>query len=489
MEQDPKEISEALTFDDVLLVPQETAVLPGETDLRTRLTRKISLNIPLLSAAMDTVTEARTAITMAQEGGIGIVHKNLPPKHQALEVERVKKYESGMIVNPIDMKPGQTIAEAQEVMQRYNISGLPIVENEGLVGILTNRDLRFEKRLDMKIRDVMTKDLITAPEGTPLEQAIEILHENRIEKLPVVDNRGCLKGLITIKDIEKARRYPGSSKDTMGRLLVGAAVGVSADTEERVHRLLEAGADLLVVDTAHGHAKAVRETVENIKKEYPDAVVVAGNVATAEGTEFLARAGVDAVKIGVGPGSICTTRIIAGVGVPQLTAILECSKAARKHDLPIIADGGIKYSGDITKALAAGADTVMVGGLFAGTDESPGDLILYQGRSYKAYRGMGSLEAMKEGSRDRYGQEYVQEELKLVPEGIVGRVPHKGPLSESIFQLMGGVRSGMGYLGCLTIPDLQKKARFVRITLSGLKESHVHGVIITKEAPNYRLEQ
>jgi len=488
MEFDPKKIPEALTFDDVLLVPQQTRILPHETELRTRLTRDIYLNIPLLSSAMDTVTEARTAITMAQEGGIGVIHRNLSPERQALEVERVKKYESGMIVNPIDMHPDQVLAEAQEVMEKNNISGVPIVENDALVGILTNRDLRFEKRLQMKIRDVMTKDLITAPEGTSLEQAIEILHEHRIEKLPVVDKDGRLKGLITIKDIEKARRYPDASKDTMGRLLVGAAIGVSEDREERVERLLRVGVDILFVDTAHGHSLRVEETVRDIKKSTPDAVVIAGNVATGEGTEYLARAGVDAVKVGVGPGSICTTRIVAGVGVPQLTAIIECQRAAKKHGVPIIGDGGIKYSGDVAKALAAGAETVMIGGLFAGTDESPGDLFLYQGRSYKAYRGMGSLEAMKEGSRDRYAQDMEQDDMKLVPEGIVAKVPYKGPLSESIFQLIGGVRSGMGYLGCLNIAELQEKARFVRITSSGLKESHVHGVIITKEAPNYRLE-
>ena len=488
MEFDPKKIPEALTFDDVLLVPQQTRILPHETELRTRLTRDIYLNIPLLSSAMDTVTEARTAITMAQEGGIGVIHRNLSPERQALEVERVKKYESGMIVNPIDMHPDQVLAEAQEVMEKNNISGVPIVENDALVGILTNRDLRFEKRLQMKIRDVMTKDLITAPEGTSLEQAIEILHEHRIEKLPVVDKDGRLKGLITIKDIEKARRYPDASKDTMGRLLVGAAIGVSEDREERVERLLRVGVDILFVDTAHGHSLRVEETVRDIKKSTPDAVVIAGNVATGEGTEYLARAGVDAVKVGVGPGSICTTRIVAGVGVPQLTAIIECQRAAKKHGVPIIGDGGIKYSGDVAKALAAGAETVMIGGLFAGTDESPGDLFLYQGRSYKAYRGMGSLEAMKEGSRDRYAQDMEQDDMKLVPEGIVAKVPYKGPLSESIFQLIGGVRSGMGYLGCRNIAELQEKARFVRITSSGLKESHVHGVIITKEAPNYRLE-
>lgn len=479
----------ALTFDDVLLVPQEAAILPLDTEVRTRLTREIFMNIPLVSAAMDTVTEARTAITMAQEGGIGVIHRNLPVLRQVQEVEKVKKYESGMIVNPVTMHPDQPIAEAVEVMQKWNISGLPIVEDDRLVGILTHRDLRFEKRLHLKIREVMTKDrLVTVPDGTTLEQAIEILHAHRIEKLPVVDPQGHLKGLITIKDIEKARKFPNASKDAMGRLRVAAAVGVTGGWEERVAGLLQAGVDLVVVDTAHGHSRRVKETVEEIKKNDPKSIVIAGNVATAEATEYLIRAGADGVKVGVGPGSICTTRIVAGVGVPQLSAILDCAAVARSHDVPIISDGGIKYSGDVVKALAAGAETVMIGGLFAGTDESPGDLILYQGRSYKAYRGMGSLEAMKEGSRDRYCQEEVRDETKLVPEGIVGRVPNKGPLSESVFQLVGGVRSGMGYLGCRTILELQKKARFLRITSAGLKESHVHDVIITKEAPNYRME-
>lgn len=479
----------ALTFDDVLLVPQEAAILPQDTEVRTRLTREIFMNIPLVSAAMDTVTEARTAITMAQEGGIGVIHRNLPVLRQVQEVEKVKKYESGMIVNPVTMHPDQPIAEAVEVMQKWNISGLPIVEDDRLVGILTHRDLRFEKRLHLKIREVMTKDrLVTVPDGTTLEQAIEILHAHRIEKLPVVDPQGHLKGLITIKDIEKARKFPNASKDAMGRLRVAAAVGVTGGWEERVAGLLQAGVDLVVVDTAHGHSRRVKETVEEIKKNDPKSIVIAGNVATAEATEYLIRAGADGVKVGVGPGSICTTRIVAGVGVPQLSAILDCAAVARSHDVPIISDGGIKYSGDVVKALAAGAETVMIGGLFAGTDESPGDLILYQGRSYKAYRGMGSLEAMKEGSRDRYCQEDVRDETKLVPEGIVGRVPNKGPLSESVFQLVGGVRSGMGYLGCRTILELQKKARFLRITSAGLKESHVHDVIITKEAPNYRME-
>ena len=484
-----RDFPEALTFDDVLLVPQETTVQPHETDVTTRLTREITLKIPLISAAMDTVTESRTAITMAQEGGIGIIHRNLSPERQAQEVEKVKKYESGMIINPISMHPDQRISEAIRIMEEYNISGLPIVEGERIVGILTNRDLRFEKRLKLKIREIMTKEqLITAPEGTKMDEAMGILHKHRIEKLPVVDREGRLKGLITIKDIEKARRFPNASKDMMGRLMVGAAVGVSKGYEERVEKLITAGVDVIVIDTAHGHSSPVAEAIASIKKNFQKCALIAGNVATAEGAEFLSKAGVDAVKVGVGPGSICTTRVIAGVGIPQFSAILACTKVARKYDLPLIADGGIKYSGDVTKALAAGAETVMIGGLFAGTDESPGDLVLYQGRSYKVYRGMGSIEAMKEGSRDRYGQEDVTEERKLVPEGIEGRVPNKGPLSEGVFQLIGGVRAGMGYVGCKTIPELQKKARFVRITMAGLRESHVHGVIITKEAPNYQLE-
>ncbi len=478
----------ALTFDDVLLVPQESEVQPHETDVTTRLTRDIRLKIPLLSAAMDTVTESRTAITMAQEGGIGIIHRNLSPERQSQEVEKVKKYESGMIVNPITMHPDQRISEALKIMEDSNISGLPIVEHDRLVGILTHRDLRFEKRLNLKIRDVMTKEnLITAPEGTTMEEAIEILHTHRIEKLPVVDRQGRIKGLITIKDIEKARKFPNASKDALGRLMVGAAVGVSKGFEERVDKLVKAGVDVIVVDTAHGHSARVREVVSIIKKNFQGCPVIAGNVATAEGVHYLIKAGAEAVKVGVGPGSICTTRVIAGVGIPQFSAILECAKAARKYDVPIIADGGIKYSGDITKALAAGAETVMIGGLFAGTDESPGDVVLYQGRSYKTYRGMGSLEAMREGSRDRYGQDEVEEERKLVPEGIEGRVPSKGPLSDTIFQLIGGLRAGMGYAGCRTIAELHKKARFVKITMAGLQESHVHGVIITKEAPNYKL--
>ena len=488
MDSVTRDIPDALTFDDVLLVPAASSVLPHEADLRTRLTKTLFLNTPLASAAMDTVTEARTAITMAQEGGIGIIHRNFSPERQAREVEKVKKYESGMIVNPITMHPEQVIAEASEVMRKHELSGLPIEEDGALVGILTHRDLLFEKRLELKIRDVMTRNVITVPEGTCMEKAVEILHRHRIEKLPVVDAGGRLIGLITVKDIEKAKRFPNASKDSMGRLLVGAAVGVGPDRRERVQALLAAGVDVVVVDTAHGHSQPVGQAVEEIKRDHPGCPVVAGNVATGEGTEFLIRSGADAVKVGVGPGSICTTRIVAGVGVPQFSAVMDCSRVARKHDIPIIADGGIKFSGDICKALAAGADTVMIGGMFAGTDESPGDLILYQGRSYKAYRGMGSLEAMKMGSRDRYGQEAVVEAMKLVPEGIVGRVPYKGPLSESVYQFVGGLRAGMGYLGCRTIVELQQTARFVRITAAGLRESHVHDVIITKEAPNYRLE-
>jgi len=488
MQDERRDIPQALTFDDVLLVPAASSILPQDADLRTRLTRDITVNIPLLSAAMDTVTEARAAITMAQEGGIGIIHRNFPPARQAREVEKVKKYESGMIVNPITMHPDQLVAEASEVMRKHELSGLPIVENGGLVGILTHRDLLFETQQELRIRDLMTREVITAPVGTTMQRAVEILHQHRIEKLPVVDKGGRLIGLITVKDIEKAKRFPNASKDAMGRLMVGGAVGVGPDREERVQALLEAGVDVIVVDTAHGHSERVGETVEAIKSMHPGCPVAGGNVATAEGAEFLIRAGVDAVKVGVGPGSICTTRIVAGVGVPQLTAIMECSRVAAKKNIPVIADGGIKYSGADCKALAAGADTVMIGGMFAGTDESPGDLILYQGRSYKAYRGMGSLEAMKVGSRDRYGQDGVDQDLKLVPEGIEGRVPYKGPLSESVYQFVGGLRTGMGYLGCRTIAELQEKARFVRITSAGFRESHVHDVIITKEAPNYRLE-
>ncbi len=483
-----KGIEEALTFDDVLLLPAESNVLPYEVDISARLTNTISLNIPLLSAAMDTVTEARTAISMAQAGGIGIIHRNLAVEVQAAEVDKVKKYESGMIVNPITMEPEQRVYEALEVMRKYGISGVPVTKKGKLLGILTNRDLRFEKKLDATISAVMTKEnLVTVPEGITLEESKEILHKHRIEKLLVVDKENNLKGLITIKDIEKTESYPTSNKDYLGRLRAGAAVGVGKDAEKRTEALLEAGADVIVVDSAHGHSQGVIDTVMWIRKEFPDCQIIAGNVATEEGTAALIKAGADAVKVGVGPGSICTTRVIAGIGVPQITAIIKAAKVARTHNIPVIADGGVKYSGDVTKALAAGADTVMIGNLFAGTDESPGEMVLYQGRSYKVYRGMGSLEAMREGSRDRYAQGDV-EEGKLVPEGIEGRVPYRGALAFCVHQLMGGLKAGMGYAGCRTIRDLHEKSRFIKITSAGLREGHVHDVIITKEAPNYRLE-
>jgi len=488
MEIHPKSIEEFLTFDDVLLVPAYSAVLPKDVDTSTQLTRTIRLNIPLVSAAMDTVTESRTAISMAQEGGIGIIHRNLSISDQALEVDKVKKSESGMILNPITMHPDQKIHEALEIMKKYRISGVPITKDGKLVGILTNRDLRFEKRLDEKISTVMTKDrLITVPIGTTLEASKEILHKNRIEKLLVVDDHNNLKGLITIKDIEKMRKYPNSCKDHLGRLRVGAAIGPGKDRETRVEALIEAGADVLVIDTAHGHSKDVLDAAQDIKENFPDCQLIGGNVATKEGALGLIKAGVDAVKVGVGPGSICTTRVIAGVGIPQISAIMETAEVSEKYGVPIIADGGIKFSGDITKAVAAGAHSVMIGNVFAGTDESPGEIVLYQGRSYKVYRGMGSLEAMKEGSRDRYLQGET-DDAKLVPEGIEGRVPYRGALSFCIQQLMGGLKAGMGYVGAKNIQELKQKAKFIRITSSGLKESHVHDVIITKEAPNYRLE-
>jgi|YelNatPaOPRAMG01_1025707.scaffolds.fasta_scaffold58909_2 IMP dehydrogenase len=482
----PEKLTESLTFDDVLLIPAESAVLPREVDISTYLTRAIKLNMPLISAAMDTVTEAQTAIAMAREGGIGIIHRNMSVAAQAAEVDKVKKSESGMIVDPITMDPDQKIYEALEVMKKYRISGVPITRHGKLLGILTNRDLRFETQLDQPVSAVMTKEnLITAPVGITLEESKKLLHKNRIEKLLVVDEENNLKGLITIKDIEKTIKYPNSCKDNLGRLRVGAAVGITPDRDERVEALLKAGADVIVIDTAHGHSRRVLEAIQEIKKNFPNCQLIAGNVATAEGTEALIKAGADAVKVGVGPGSICTTRVIAGVGVPQITAINECARVAMRYGIPIIADGGIKFSGDITKALAAGADTVMIGSLFAGTDESPGEMVLYQGRSYKIYRGMGSLEAMKSGSKDRYYQEDVDAEVKLVPEGIEGRVPYKGPISSSIFQLLGGLRAGMGYLGCRNLQELKEKSRFTRITNAGLRESHVHDVIITKEAPNY----
>jgi IMP dehydrogenase len=489
MEIDLKNIEEFLTFDDVMLVPAFSGVLPREVDTGTLLTRTIRLNIPLVSAAMDTVTESRTAISMAQEGGIGIIHRNLSISDQVLEVDKVKKSESGMILNPITMHPEQKIFEAMEVMKKYRISGVPITKDGKLVGILTNRDLRFEKRLDEKISLVMTKDrLITVPVGTTLEASKEILHRNRIEKLLVVDGENNLKGLITIKDIEKMRKYPHSCKDHHGRLRVGAAIGPGKDREARTEALIQAGVDVLVVDTAHGHSQDVLNAIREIKENFPDCQVIGGNVATKEGVLDLIKAGADAIKVGVGPGSICTTRVIAGVGIPQLSAIVETAEISKQYEVPIIADGGIKFSGDVTKAIAAGASSVMIGNLFAGTDESPGEIVLYQGRSYKVYRGMGSLEAMKEGSRDRYFQEEVESESKLVPEGIEGRVPYRGALSFCLQQLIGGLKAGMGYLGAKNIKDLQQKARFIRITSSGLRESHVHDVIITKEAPNYRLE-
>jgi IMP dehydrogenase len=483
-------IQEALTFDDVLLVPAYSDVLPAEVDLSSYITRNIPLNIPLVSAAMDTVSEARTAICMAREGGMGIIHKNLSVDAQALEVDKVKKSESGMIVDPITMRPNQKIREALDIMEQYRISGVPIIKSNGkLVGILTNRDLRFETDLDLPISARMTKrNLVTVPVGTTLEEAKEHLKHTRVEKLLVVDDERNLKGLITIKDIEKVRKYPNACKDSLGRLRVGAAVGPSADMMERVEALSKAGVDLIVVDTAHGFSQMVIDAVRTIKEKYPDLDLVAGNIATAEAAEALITAGVDAIKVGIGPGSICTTRVVAGVGVPQITAISECARVAKQYNIPVIADGGVKYSGDITKAIASGADVVMIGSLFAGTEESPGDTILFQGRAYKTYRGMGSIGAMKRGSKDRYFQAEVEVESKLVPEGIEGRVPMRGPLSSTIHQLMGGLRAGMGYTGCRTIKELQQKRRFVKITGAGLKESHVHDVIITKEAPNYRVE-
>jgi IMP dehydrogenase len=476
------------TFDDVLLLPAKSEVMPGEVDVSTYLTKNIKINIPIISAAMDTVTESNLAIAVAREGGIGIIHRAMPAAAQAAEVDKVKKSESGMIVDPITLEPEERISKALSIMEKYRISGVPITKGKKLVGILTNRDLRFETKTQRKISEVMTKKgLVTAPAGTTLEEAQKILHKHRIEKLPIVDKNFNLIGLITIKDIEKRRKYPNACKDKFGRLRVGAAVGVGKDALLRAEALSNAGVDVLVVDTAHGHSKAVISTVRELRKKFPEFEIIAGNVATAEATKDLISAGVSAVKVGVGPGSICTTRIIAGAGVPQLTAIKECSKAANAARIPIIADGGIKFSGDVTKALAAGASSVMMGGLFAGTDESPGELVLFQGRSYKVYRGMGSLGAMESGARDRYFQEGM-ETKKLVPEGVEGRVPYKGPLSASIYQLVGGLRSGMGYCGCRNIEELRKKAQFVRITPAGLRESHVHDVIITKEAPNYRLE-
>ena len=481
---------EALTFDDVILSPSYSEVLPSEVDVSVRLTRRITLNIPILSAAMDTVTEFRTSIAMAQEGGIGIIHRNLSIPEQAGEVERVKKYESGMIVNPLTVRPGTRVREALEIMVKNDISGLPVVKPDNtLHGIITNRDIRFEKNMDLKIDKVMTprKELVTVREGTTLLEAKELLHKFKIEKLPVVDDSFKLRGLITMKDIEKIEKFPKASKDAMGRLLVGAAVGVDKHSQERVDELVAAGCDVIVVDTAHGHSKRVLDSLVRIRKKYPDIDLVAGNIATSEGAEDLIKAGADCLKVGVGPGSICTTRVIAGIGVPQITAIIKVCSVAKKHDIPVIADGGIKYSGDITKALAAGADSVMIGNLLAGSDEAPGEVVLYQGRTYKVYRGMGSIEAMRAGSKDRYAQDDEMMEAKLVPEGIEGRVPYRGNIGAIIYQLVGGLRAGMGYTGSATLKELQEKAKFVKITNAGLQESHVHDIVITKESPNYRI--
>jgi IMP dehydrogenase len=486
---DESRIREGLTFDDVLLVPADSDVLPSEVDLRSWLTREIALNIPLASAAMDTVTEHRTAICMAQNGGIGIVHRNLSVTAQAAEVDKVKRSESGMIVDPITMEPEQQIWQALEVMARYRISGVPVTRNGKAVGILTNRDLRFVKDTTQAISTVMTRDgLVTVPPGTDMERAKELLHQHRIEKLLVVDEQGNLCGLITIKDIEKAQRFPNAAKDALGRLRCGAALGVAADRLERAQALVDAGVDVLVVDSAHGHSAGVLRAVEEVRRTFPDLPLIGGNVATADGAEALIKAGASGVKVGVGPGSICTTRVVAGVGVPQFTAVCDAAAVAARAGVPLVADGGVKYSGDVTKALAAGASCVMIGSLFAGTDEAPGDVILYQGRSYKDYRGMGSLGAMSTGSRDRYFQAEVVEAGKLVPEGIEGRVPYRGSLSNSIYQLVGGLRSGMGYCGAANLVELRRRARFLRVTSAGLQEGHVHDVIITKEAPNYRIE-
>ncbi len=482
-------ISEGLTFDDVLLEPASSDVLPHEADLRTQLTPEISLNIPLVSAAMDTVTEHRTAICMAQNGGMGIIHKNLSVAGQASEVDKVKRSESGMIVDPITMEPGQSIYEALEVMAKYKISGVPVTQGDKLVGILTNRDLRFVRNTTAAISSVMTSEnLVTVPPGTGMERAKELLHQHRIEKLLVVDDQGSLRGLITIKDIEKTERYPSAAKDALGRLRCGAAVSTGSDRLERTQALVDAGVDVVVVDTAHGHSQGVLQSIAELRSTFPDLPLVGGNVATAEGTEALIQAGVSAVKVGIGPGSICTTRVVAGVGVPQLTAVINCSQVGSQHGIPVISDGGIKYSGDVVKALAFGAHCVMLGSLFAGTDESPGEVVLFQGRSYKVYRGMGSLGAMSDGSSDRYFQAEVTDARKLVPEGIEGRIPYRGSLSDTVYQMLGGVRAGMGYCGAKDLGFLRDNAKFTKISSAGLRESHVHDVIITKEAPNYRIE-
>ncbi|HVY55237.1 MAG TPA: IMP dehydrogenase [Thermodesulfobacteriota bacterium] len=486
-------VEECLTFDDVLLVPAYSEILPNDVDVSTRLTRNIRLNIPLLSAAMDTVTESSTAIAMAQEGGIGIIHRNLDILDQTAEVKRVKKYESGMIVNPLTVRPKHKVSAALEIMLKQNITGLPVTkEDDTLLGIITFRDLRFEKNLDFKVEQIMTpkKRLITVGEGTTLEEAKELLHKYKIEKLPVVDKEFRLRGLITMKDIEKIEKYPTASKDGMGRLRCGAAVGVGPDREERIEALLDVGCDVIVIDTAHGHSKKVIDSIKSTKSNFSKVELIAGNIGTGEGAEAVIKAGADGVKVGVGPGSICTTRVIAGIGVPQISAIQDVTRVSELHDIPVIADGGIKYSGDIVKALAAGAHSVMIGNLFAGTDEAPGEVILFQGRTYKVYRGMGSIEAMKKGSRDRYAQNVGDDMIdsKLVPEGIEGRIPYRGPIGGTIYQLIGGIRAGMGYTGCGTIEELRSNGKFIKVTNAGLREGHVHDVIITKEAPNYRIE-
>jgi IMP dehydrogenase len=478
---------DALTYDDVLIVPGYSEVLPGDVDLKSRFSRNITVNVPIVSSAMDTVTESRTAIVMAQEGGLGVIHKNLTPEEQAFEVEKVKKYESGMVVDPFTVGPDQKLSHVFEAMKRHKISGFPVVdENRRLVGIITNRDLRFQSDATKKVRDVMTAELVTTPEGTSFEAAKLILQEHRIEKLPVVDKNGVLKGLITISDIEKTIQYPRSNKDPMGRLRVAAAIGVGDKELKRAELLIKAHVDAVVIDTAHGHSKGVIAMIKAVKALSAKVDVVAGNVATAAACEDLIKAGADGIKVGIGPGSICTTRVIAGIGVPQMQALLDCRAVCEKAGVPFIADGGIKFSGDIVKALAAGAGTVMIGSLFAGTDEAPGEMVLYQGRAYKFYRGMGSMGAMEKGSKDRYGQGAVDEVSKLVPEGIEGQVPYRGPLSQNLFQLAGGIRSGMGYVGAEDMKALREKARFLRITGASLKESHPHDVTITKEAPNYR---
>ncbi len=477
---------ECLTFDDVLLIPAFSDIIPAEADVRTRLTRNLAMTLPLLSAAMDSVTEARSAIAIAREGGLGVIHKNLTPAEQAGEIEKVKRAESGMILEPVTVRPSQPLREVLAVMRQHDISGVPVVEGDTPVGILTARDIRFEKNLDQPVSALMTRQLVTVPPGVSKERARELLHQHRIEKLLVVEG-GKLVGLITIKDLLQAERNPDAMKDNGGRLRVGAAIGVGNDRVVRTEALVAAGVDVLFIDTAHGHSRNVVEAVRATKKAFPNVELVAGNVATADGAKALIEAGVDAVKVGMGPGSICTTRVVAGIGVPQVTAIAECCRAADPFGIPIIADGGVKFSGDITKAIAAGASSVMIGSLFAGTDEAPGDLVLYQGRSYKAYRGMGSIGAMRRGSKDRYAQATISDE-KLVPEGIEGRVPYKGAMSSMIHQLVGGLRAGMGYTGCASIDELRTRARFCRITGAGLRESHVHDVMITEEAPNYRVE-